>query len=322
MQNFDTSCRGGASRRHPGFFYFLISILCVLTFVVGFTKGYSVGTDEGRHEIFEQIITSATADVPQAASTEEDDSTYHTQPTTTVQLTNDNEAIVYDALEQSILNQDTVCTFTLPSASAVGTGRVIEISKMVQNNPEFFWVDAITWMRWEDDGEGNRTYTINITYNMDASQVPFIAKQVEIAIDDILKNADCQNILEASQFVNRWLSQNVRYVYDKTSLFDAQYSSIVGPLLEHEAICSGYAKLYCLLMSRLGYETAYCLGHAENGVYHAWNAIRTEHGVLYTDSTFNATSDSYEKWLNVPRSKLDGRQEEKKYWYVPNDNAS
>lgn len=321
MPSLDTTCREGAVRRHPGFLYFLIGILCVLTFAAGFSKGYTVGTYEGRYEMFRQVIDSASSSVPQAANSGEYDSVYRNTPTITAHLSNDNEKLVYSALEESVLSLESECAFTIPSASAVSMERIIEISKMVQNNPEFFWVDAMTWIQWEDDDEGRRTYTINITYNMDASQISPIADQLEAAVDDILKDANCQDVLDASQFVNRWLAKNVKYVNDKTCQFDAQYPSIVGPLLEHKAICSGYAKLYCLLMSRLGYETAYCLGYAENGVYHAWNAIRTEEGVLYTDSTFNSTSGFHEKWLNVPKSKLDGRQEEKKYWYMPVQTA-
>lgn len=318
MQLPDTTSRGGAKRRHPGFFYCLISVLCILTFAGGFVNGYTIGSSNSQYETTQHILPAATSEIPQTSDTGigEHDSVYRVTPKLTVSLSG-CEMDVYEALEESALDLETESHFTIPSASAVSMERVVEISKMVQNNPGFFWVNAMTWIKWKDNEDGTRAYTINITYTMNKTEMAETAQQLETAAEEILKDADCRDILAASKFVNRWLTKHVEYVTDTTEQFDPAYSSIVGPLLEHKAICSGYAKLYSYLMARLGYESAYCLGYAENGVYHAWNAIHADGDVLYTDSTFNTTAKHREKWLNVTRANLDGRQEEKKYWYIP-----
>lgn len=316
MKLKNTARRGSAARHFSGVFCFLLALLCLLAFLGGFANGYAAGSQDSGKSHRTIAITPASSEIPQTALKENQDSVYPDTPVLTASLAA-NEYPVYDALYASVADIASESVFTLPSATTISMERIIEISKIVQNEPELFWVDAMTWIKWKDNDDGTRTYTISITYNANAAQKDDLAQQIHSAALDILNQADCQDILEASAFVNQWIASNVSYVEDKSRQFNDEYSSIVGPLLQRQAVCSGYAKLYCYLMARLGYPSAYCLGYAENGVYHAWNAIKADEAVLYTDSTFNATSRDPAKWLNLPRNEFVGHEEEKKYWYVP-----
>ena len=99
------------------------------------------------------------------------------------------------------------------------------------------------------------------------------------------------------KFVHDRMIDIVEYDYEsyesKTEL-DAQTAaftnSVYGALVEGKALCGGYAKLFSLIMHRLGYECEYITGIADGGS-HAWNFIRLDGEGYFVDVTWD-DSDS------------------------------
>jgi transglutaminase/protease-like cytokinesis protein 3 len=67
---------------------------------------------------------------------------------------------------------------------------------------------------------------------------------------------------------------------------DAYSNSAYGPLVEGFALCGGYAKLFELVMHRLGYECEYITGTADGGP-HAWNLLVLDGERYYVDLTWD-----------------------------------
>lgn len=302
-------------RRRPRLLPFFLGFLFTLAFVGGFINGYSFGIDDNQRN---QLISSFYLHLPQAASAESAHSGTCSDFTPVLQASlSNNEYIVYDALLDSVSQFSPQSSFSLPSATTVSMERIIEITKIVLNDPELYWLESMTWITWTDNPDASRTYTINIDYNMDADERCHTQKSIDTVVSSILEDADCQTAQEAAEYVNDYLASSVTYMSDKAHQTEHPYDMITGPLLYQQAICSGYAKTFTYLMAKLGYSSAYCLGYTEDGVFHAWNAIRQDGTVLYTDSTFNASSSFEKKWLNLPRPSFGDHQETQKYWYEP-----
>lgn len=302
-------------RHRPRLLPLLVGVLFVFGFVGGFINGYSFGIDDNQRN---KLLSSIYLHLPQAASAE----TAHTDacntftPVLRASLSN-SEYIVYDALVDSVSQFSPQSSFSLPSPTTVSMERIVEITKIVLNEPELYWLESITWITWTDNQDGTRTYTVKIDYNMDAEERCSTQKAIEAVVGPILEEADCHSAKEAAEYVNDYLASSVSYMSDKVHQTEHPYDMITGPLLTKQAICSGYAKTFTYLMARLGYPSAYCLGYTKEGVYHAWNAIRDGDTILYTDSTFNASDPFDERWLNLSRDDFDSHQETQKFWYEP-----
>ena len=302
-------------RHRPRLLPLLVGVLFVFGFVGGFINGYSFGIDDNQRN---KLLSSIYLHLPQAASAE----TAHTDvcntftPVLRASLSN-SEYIVYDALVDSVSQFSPQSSFSLPSPTTVSMERIVEITKIVLNEPELYWLESISWITWTDNQDGTRTYTVKIDYNMDAEERCSTQKAIEAVVGPILEEADCHSAKEAAEYVNNYLASSVSYMRDKVHQTEHPYDMITGPLLTKQAICSGYAKTFTYLMARLGYPSAYCLGYTKEGVYHAWNAIRDGDTILYTDSTFNASDPFDERWLNLSRDDFDSHQETQKFWYEP-----
>lgn len=321
MQRIDVSLQENdktqpENRGRPKVLPIFLGILFIFAFAGGFINGYSLGSHSSHKNgdaasIYLNFPPAASAE--SAASQNGDDY----EPVMQAVLSN-NEYIVYDALVDSVIRVAPQSSFTMPSATTVSMERIIEITKIVQNNPEFFWVEAMTWITWTDNADTTRTYTVNISYNMDAQTKSLTQKQIEAVVAPILVSASCRNASEAAAYVNEYLASQVTYMDDEAHQTEYPYDAISGPLLTQQAICSGYAKTFSYLMARLGYSSAYCLGYTKEGVFHAWNAIKDGDKILYTDPTFNASgSFRNDNWLNLPRESFTDHQETKKFWYEP-----
>lgn len=293
----------------------LVGILFAFSFVGGFINGYSFGIDDNQRN---KLLASICLRLPQAASAESANAEVCNDFTPVLEASlSNNEYIVYNALVDSISQFSPQSTFSLPSPTTVSMERVTEITKIVLNDPELYWLESITWITWTDNQDGSRTYTIKIGYNMNAEERCSTQKAIEAVVEPILEEADCHSAKEAAAYVNDYLASSVTYMSDKVHQTEHPYDMITGPLLYQQAICSGYAKTFTYLMARLGYPSAYCLGYTKEGVYHAWNAIKENDTILYTDSTFNASGPFDTQWLNLTREDFNSHQETQKYWYKP-----
>lgn len=295
----------------------LVTIMFFCAFLQGYLSGISVGEKSYQANGKEIVINNT----PKASGDTEKvkpKSIYISMPQMRAVLS-DDESNVYDSIATAIREFNDQATFTVRSETAVSMERVIEIARIAQETPEFFWVESITWCTWVDNSDDTRTYTLDITYWMTQDErntyLPLLNARLSLIKSQFESQLVRNNIISASEQVNEYLAYNTVYVQDKSEQLKHPYDTILGPLIFRQAICSGYAKTYCYLMSMLGYESAYCLGYTNDNIFHAWNAIRDNETLYYTDTTFNSTSGNSEKWTNLIRSDFGGHNETEKYWY-------
>lgn len=300
-------------RHHLNWIPLLVAIMLSCAFLQGYLSGISAG-ENTYHTNCRELTTVTLPKASGESGTASSNLGQISLPQMKAVLSGDENA-VYDSVAAAIRNFDDQAVFTVRSETAVSMERVIEIARIAQETPEFFWVESITWCTWTNNPDGTRTYTLDITYWLTKEERNAYLLLLEAKLARLQDQFGASDIFEASKQVNKYLTYNTSYVQNKAEQLEHPYDTILGPLIFRQAICSGYAKTYNYLMSMLGYESAYCLGYTDDNVFHAWTAIRDDGNVYYTDPTFNSTSGFSKKWLNLSRSNFAGHQETEKYWY-------
>jgi hypothetical protein len=124
-------------------------------------------------------------------------------------------------------------------------------------------------------------------------------KEVLLIIYAERLNALCKEAREVSddweriKFVHDAIIDMVSYDQESYELgktddakTDAFSNSAYGSLVEGVALCGGYAKLFELLMNRLGYVCEYITGTADGGS-HAWNLLLLDGEYYHVDVTWD-----------------------------------
>ena len=79
--------------------------------------------------------------------------------------------------------------------------------------------------------------------------------------------------------------------------------SAYGALIDHEAACAGYAKLFQIVMVKLGIPTYYITGISTED--HAWNLIELDDGFYHIDLTWDDQTDRIiYKYFNIPEELI------------------
>lgn len=116
------------------------------------------------------------------------------------------------------------------------------------------------------------------------------------------------NVYSAASAVNEYLCNTVSY--EQVGYYDTSYSALV----DHKAVCAGYAKTFVTLMTNAGYKAAYCVGTTSQGL-HAWNAVEAEDGtVYYIDPTYNSDGDHEQFFW---KEELEDHNIEETFWFLP-----
>lgn len=125
-------------------------------------------------------------------------------------------------------------------------------------------------------------------------------KKLDKAVAEIMKlvKNDMSDI-EKVIVLHDWMVQNVAYDYD--ALYSNNYKNSgneCGSLVEHKAICDGYANGFMLLLDKAGVENKKVVGTANgymtgkwNG--HAWNMVKLNGKWYHIDTTWDATTSEY-----------------------------
>lgn len=171
------------------------------------------------------------------------------------------------------------------------------LTAVLYDYPEFFWLSGFVKANAEyqtGSTNGNVTLTLGIYDHWNDNNLPDARKAFNEKLDALLKDAK-----EVGDYYGR-----VKYVHDAIidmtaydqetyengdaadKMLEAYSNSAYGPLVEGKALCGGYAKLFELVMHKLGYECEYITGTADGGP-HAWNFIKLDGEYYYMDVTWD-----------------------------------
>lgn len=128
------------------------------------------------------------------------------------------------------------------------------------------------------------------TYTVDFADVPDMQAEIDQEVQKYV------NTLTEEMSEYEIIEHTYRYVTDHVSyVFADHHQSIYGALVDQEAVCAGYAKLFKYLTLQQGIDTSYITGVAyvgEDSEAHAWNVVELENEYYYVDSTWG---DCYEE---------------------------
>ncbi|MDE6088843.1 MAG: hypothetical protein K2G25_10745, partial [Oscillospiraceae bacterium] len=158
------------------------------------------------------------------------------------------------------------------------------VNQIERTHPEIFWISGYS-MRYNSQSAEISFQIIN-QYSPD--QLRQMADELERTVQEILRTIDpALSDVEKIRKIHDNLVISTEY-----DLISAQSSqkdisnSAYGCLVNHRAICQGYAQAFQLLLNRLGMECGICSGIARDQS-HAWNYVLLNQKYYWVDVTWD-----------------------------------
>lgn len=164
--------------------------------------------------------------------------------------------------------------------------------------------DYLQWQYagWDCDGQGQvledmyyMTFTYTYTYYTTYEQESIVDEQVRAVLDELDVYEDSE--YEKAEAVYDYVCSTVSYDYDNlnNSDYKLKYTAYAA-LIDHKAVCQGYALLYYRMALELGLNSRIISGTG-NGDAHGWNIVCID-GLYYDlDPTWDAGSEEYSYFL-------------------------
>ncbi len=151
---------------------------------------------------------------------------------------------------------------------------------VLYDHPEIFWIDIEYGI-----AKTNNMTRLIFKYKYDIDTINDNIAKINNEVDRIVSEANKLNTdYEKELYVHDILSKEVTY---NKRLVDDQ--SIYSLFINKEAVCTGYAKAFQLIMTRLGIPTYTVTGYTTEN--HTWNLIELEDGFYNVDVTYDDLGD-------------------------------
>ena len=172
--------------------------------------------------------------------------------------------------------------------------------------PEHFWVDR----SYTYSTEGSKVRSITLKYTMSATEKASTQKEFNKAVDKLLEGLDgSMNQFDMEKILHDRLVLSVTYK-DGTHAHDAY-----GALVEHSAVCDGYARAFQLLCRKVGIRAMIVEGESASpgsttAVGHAWNVVQINGKYYHTDVTWDDAGEPQDEhgihyaWFNITTKQL------------------
>ena len=226
--------------------------------------------------------------------------------TANVQVVQDGSEMPDDATFIGLLDDTLAATTGEGTDSSTQSGRSELMQALYDMEPSFytdsiaelrsdagipasvFWVESTTWWSYYTaDGELDY-YRVEVTYRCTKEERDRMQLEVDAAANEILAQVpwDADAWTKALAVHDELVK---RVEYDHTFSWVHRYD-IYGALVEHVAVCEGYAKAFEYLMGKLGEEayfdaTKYDPNDTSGG--HSWNYMYDAVGKYYIDVTWD-----------------------------------
>lgn len=201
-------------------------------------------------------------------------------------LLTDTQRSIYDALEAAIAPGQAELTF--PETQGVKLADLTAANQMlVSDCPQYFWyTGAFSYSFIEQTGAVTK---VQLQYEAPAEQIPAMRDTFHAAVDKILQNLPNTSDYEKALYLHNAVADYTEYVtdtYDQTAY---------GALVEHKAVCAGYARAYQYLLNRAGMKAWKVDGTGTsptgNVEQHSWVMHWLDDKCVYTDVTWNDQGD-------------------------------
>lgn len=156
-------------------------------------------------------------------------------------------------------------------------------SAVLADHPELFWAGLEYTLESSLPGSYS---SIQFTYDYNEQEAAAVQQQIDAICADILAEAaTLPTSYEKALVIHDYLIENTSYVLDAP-----HGQTIVGALIDQQAVCASYAKSFQYLAQKSGIPCGYLTGTATNGAYggrHAWNWALVDGAEVYIDVTFD-----------------------------------
>ena len=190
-------------------------------------------------------------------------------------LLDDDKKEIYTTIYNAVTNYSE--EVAIPSGTKIEDINDI-LHSVLYDHPEIFWVDISYGIY-----TSNNTTKMLFKYNYDVDSINEYKEIINSEVDKIVAKAN-ELDYEKEIYVHDTLSKEVLY---NKRLADDQ--SIYNLFINKEAVCTGYAKAFKLIMDKLGIPTYIITGYTNEN--HAWNVVELEDGFYNVDVTFDDLGD-------------------------------
>ena len=204
---------------------------------------------------------------------------------------------ISSAICDGINAHQTEISLTLPSSFSDGSELFEIFTQCFNENPSWFWISGN--MDWSTSTLGDRTTAVltpEIIGNIE--DVPAMEEQLMNFVSEIAAGAAAyETQYEQALYVHDTIVNICDYdtatyeQYAATGEAARGYTyTAYGCLINHQAVCEGYARAFQLIMQKLGIECRYVSGTAtSSGVTesHAWNYVVIDGTPCYVDVTWD-----------------------------------
>ena len=164
------------------------------------------------------------------------------------------------------------------------------------DHPELFYLDTTYGYKYTSN---YICVQIVLNYNEAIKNIEINKKTFDNEVNKIVREANkYKTNYEKEKYVHDYLVKNTDYELN-SKLNQSAYSAIVNK----KSVCSGYARSFQLIMTKLEIPTYYITGTSNSGP-HAWNLISLSDGFYNIDVTFDDTTMSH-KYFNMESNEFD-----------------
>ncbi len=160
---------------------------------------------------------------------------------------------------------------------------------VLEDNPRFFWLSGSGSFSWKSVGNNikDMTFEAKLTEGISPTAVRVMSARLNATVKAIADRAkQYKNHFDRVLFVHDYIVDTTDYV-----MHAPLRSTAYGCLINHRAVCAGYAKAFQMIMNELGYECGYVRGsdRDKTSVHssHAWNYIKIERDYYFVDVTWD-----------------------------------
>ena len=249
------------------------------------------------------ILPSDTGSTREVGGQDEDDCTNEKQSPEILESTGSMSDAVHEALYNSLYQElsaykDSV-VFT--DDSIIPQDIFDEYVRLLDDHPELFWLTGTAEIETVSYGS-DQTLTLKPEFAENLSSLPAMASTLDATVNGYIAGCPDGSDYDKALWVHDMLIHNTQYdpdvLYYAQSTTDPHFDfayTAYGALVNHKAVCAGYARAYQLILTRLGIECGYISGNAVNSKgeteAHAWNYIKADGVYYFVDVTWDDPVD-------------------------------
>ena len=163
----------------------------------------------------------------------------------------------------------------IPSTSSDECNRAIYALRT--DHPEFFWIRGNTVSITYINGVA---VSVTCTVPSDAEKK---MKRIESIADEVLKGAPVDEYGKV-KYIYEYIINTTDY--DQKGLDDPDNQNIYRTLVDHLAVCGGYANTFLYLCDKAGIYCGYVSGEVKGRGPHAWNFVKFGNKYYWVDVTW------------------------------------